>query len=390
MNTLHDVPAVAPAGAATANLRPRTEASLAASHPPLGHRSLSKELRRLRSSGALLALGLWVVVAALLSLALGAMPIPISRVVGILLTELGVGEHAATLQQRSVVLAIRAPRVCLGLTVGASLGVSGALMQGLFRNPLADPGLIGVSSGAALGAQMVIVLGAALGIADATALDALPVAAFVGALGVTSLVWTLSLRGGRTEIATLLLAGIAINALCGSLQGLLMLVASDSQLRTMTFWTLGSLGGASFRNLAVTLPVVIGVLSLTPRLAPALNALLLGEADARCLGVSIERLKRCSVVLASLAVAASVAFCGVVGFVGLVAPHLVRLAAGPDHRIVLPGSALLGASLLLFADLAARTLVPPQEIPLGILTAAIGAPFFLWLLRRRRALGAGW
>jgi iron complex transport system permease protein len=317
------------------------------------------------------------------------MSIPLGRVLGILASELGMSGSDALLEERSVVIAIRVPRILLGSAVGAALGVSGALMQGLFRNPLADPGLIGVSSGAALGAKAVIVLGGTLGLSGALATYALPVAAFVGAVGVTSLVWSLSLRSGRTEVATLLLAGIAINALAISLQGLLALAASDSQLRAITFWTLGSLGGASFQNVALTLPIVMAVVALSPALSPALNALLLGESDARSLGVPIERLKRVAIVLSSLAVAASVAFSGIVGFVGLMAPHLVRMAAGPDHRIVLPGSALLGAALLLLADLAARTLVPPQEIPLGILTAAVGAPFFLWLLRHRR-VGVGW
>jgi iron complex transport system permease protein len=343
---------------------------------------------------ARLVLGLlvvWVGLCALFSLALGAMPIPFGRVARIIWAEIGVFGQGFDLgfEERSVVMAIRAPRVLLGLSVGAALGVSGALMQGLFRNPLADPGLIGVSSGAALGAKVVIVLGGALGSSSSLWVWMVPAAAFGCALGVTSLVWGLSLRGGRTEVATLLLAGIAVNAFAMSIQGLLSLVASDSQLRAITFWALGSLGGATYDNVWVTLPVALGVLACCPLLAPSLNALLLGESDACCLGVSVERLKRVSVLLASLAVGASVAFCGMVAFVGLMAPHLVRMVVGPDHRVVLPGSALVGAALLLMADLAARTLVPPQEIPLGILTAALGAPFFLWLLKRRQ-VGSGW
>jgi iron complex transport system permease protein len=333
----------------------------------------------------LMGLALAVVACVAANLALGAMHVPLVRVVAALLEPLGLSAPLG-IEERAVVLAIRLPRVLLGLSVGAALGVSGALMQGLFRNPLADPALIGVSSGAALGAKTVIVLGAQLGTSLAMDL-ALPLSAFLGALAVTWLVWGLSRRDGRTDIATLLLAGIAINALAMALQGMLALVASDAQLRTLTFWTLGSLGGATFQSVGLSVPGVALVLAAAPIFASSLNALLLGEGDARCLGVDVERLKRSAVVLTALAVGSAVAFCGNVAFVGLLAPHLLRLSFGPDHRLLLPGAALLGAVLISLSDLASRTLLAPQEIPLGILTAALGAPFFLWLLRRRRLLG---
>jgi len=344
-------------------------------------------LRRQRRVWLVLG-GLFVamLLCAALGLGLGAMRIPLVRVLEVLLHGIGVQVGPIGLEEQGVVLSIRLPRVLLGLSVGAALGVSGALMQGLFRNPLADPTLIGVSSGAALGAKTVIVLGASGGWALSRDV-ALPACAFLGALVVTWLVWGLARRDGRTEVPTLLLAGIAINALAMSLQGVLALLASDAQLRTLTFWTLGSLGGATYDAVWLSLPGVLLVLLGAPFLAGSLNALLLGEGDARCLGVDVERLKRVTVLLTALAVGSAVAFSGNVGFVGLLAPHLLRMAFGPDHRLLLIGSALLGAIVLTLADLASRTLLAPQEIPLGILTAALGAPFFLWLLRRRGRRG---
>ncbi|HTV23947.1 MAG TPA: iron ABC transporter permease [Polyangiaceae bacterium] len=346
-------------------------------------RGLSGERRRRL---VLVGLGVAVLGCAAANLALGAMHVPLARVLAALLEPFGVPVPALGVEERAVVLAIRLPRVLLGLSVGAALGVSGALMQGLFRNPLADPTLIGVSSGAALGAKTVIVLGTQLG-ASLAGDWALPLCAFLGALAVTWLVWGLSRRDGRTDVTTLLLAGIAINALAMALQGLLALIASDAQLRTLTFWMLGSLGGATFQSVGLSAPGVALVIVAAPFFAGSLNALLLGEGDARCLGVDVERLKRVAIVLTAVAVGSAVAFCGNIAFVGLLAPHLLRLAFGPDHRLLLPGAALLGAVLISLSDLVSRTLLAPQEIPLGILTATLGAPFFLWLLRRRRLIG---
>ena len=289
-------------------------------------------------------------------------------------------------QQEAVVTAIRLPRVLLNVLVGAGLSVSGAAMQGLFRNPLADPGLVGVSSGAALAAVSVIVLGATVleGLSSALGLFTLPLAAFVGSGVTTVIVYRLSSVQGRTAVATMLLAGIAVNALTGSVTGLLTFAATDEQLRNFTFWSLGNMGGATWTSLASVAPFILISVSLLVRYARPLNAFLLGEAEAGHLGVPVQRMKREIVALTALAVGASVAVTGIIGFVGLVVPHLLRLTVGPDHRYVMPGAALLGASLLMGADLAARTVVMPAELPIGIVTAIVGAPFFLYLLLRSK------
>lgn len=281
---------------------------------------------------------------------------------------------------------IRAPRVALGMLVGAGLAMTGATIQGLFRNPLADPGLIGVSSGAALAAVSVIVLGATAfqGLSHTLGAYTLPLAAFIGSLLVTGLVYRLANVEGRTDIATMLLAGIAINALLGAATGLLTYAANDAQLRTLTFWLMGSLGSATWTQVFTALPLILLPVLILPWFAPALNAVLLGEAEAGHLGFNLERIKQVLIILVALIVGTAVALTGVIGFVGLVVPHLLRLAFGPDHRLLLPASALLGASLLLLADLIARTVVNPAELPIGIITALLGGPFFLWLLNRYR------
>ena len=338
---------------------------------------------------AALTLGLMLV--AVLSLGIGAVEIAPGQVLAILLAPLGLElPWAFEPGQAAVLTQVRAPRVLLAILVGAALAVSGAAMQGLFRNPLADPALIGVSAGAALAAVAVIVLGGGLlaGFTMAAGSYALPLAAFCGSLVVTLLVKRLATREGRTDVATLLLAGIAVQAVAMAGTGLLTYVADDQQLRTLTFWSMGSLGGASWAALAAAAPLMLLAIGLIPWYARALNALLLGEAEAGHLGVDTERLKRLLVLLVAAAVGAAVAVSGIIGFVGLVVPHLLRLLLGPDHRYLLPGSVLLGATLLLLADLLARTLVAPAELPIGIITALVGGPFFIWLLvGRRRAVG---
>jgi len=357
--------------------------------PPVAKdRSVRAAGRRARSRLVLLALAALLVLVVIASVGIGAVAIAPGELGAILAARLG-ADIAVDARQAGVLLAIRLPRVLLGLLAGAGLAVAGALMQGLFRNPLADPGLIGISSGAALAAVAVIVLGATLldGISRALGPFTLPVAAFGGGLLATVLVYRLGSRGGRTSIGTLLLAGIAINALAGAATGLLTFVATDEQLRSITFWSLGSLGGATWRSVGAVAPLIVPVLLLAPRLAQPLNLLLLGEAEARHLGVNVESTKRVVVALSALAVGASVAVAGIIGFIGLVVPHLLRLALGPDHRLLLPGAALLGAALLLGADLLARTIVAPAELPIGIVTALAGAPVFVWLLLRDRARG---
>ncbi|MDO9406022.1 MAG: iron ABC transporter permease [Polaromonas sp.] len=286
-----------------------------------------------------------------------------------------------------VFLNIRLPRLLLGVAAGAALGLSGALMQGLFRNPLADPGLIGVSSGAALAAGATIVVGSLWFPELPRTLGSwtLVMMAFAGSLLVTALVYTLSQQDGGTRVGLMLLAGIAINSLAGAGLGYLTFLASDEQLRNIQFWLLGSLGGARWSAVTLVGVVVLGACAAGVALARPLNAIALGEGQAALLGVPVERVKRFAVLVTALAVGAVTATTGIIGFVGLVAPHCVRMIAGPDHRVVLPGSALLGAALVLAADSFARTAVKPAELPLGVLTAFVGVPFFLLLLRHFRS-----
>ncbi|MDN5514035.1 MAG: iron ABC transporter permease [Pseudomonas sp.] len=323
-----------------------------------------------------------------LSLALGPVSLPLGDTLRAALRLLGLPLAAdAAVQQAELILAqIRMPRTLLGLAVGMVLALCGVAMQGLFRNPLADPGLVGVSSGAALGAAVAIVGGAAFGgLPEAFAPYLLSVCAFVGGLLVTALVYRLGRRDGQTNVATMLLAGIALTALAGAAIGLFTYLADDATLRTLTFWNLGSLNGASYARLWPLLLATLAVALWLPRRARALNALLLGESEARHLGFDVERLKRELVFCTALGVGAAVAAAGLIGFIGLVVPHLMRLLVGPDHRLLLPASALAGASLLLLADLVARLALAPAELPIGIVTALIGAPFFIYLLVRGRS-----
>lgn len=287
-----------------------------------------------------------------------------------------------------IVLDIRLPRTLLGLTVGAALAISGAAMQGLFRNPLADPGLVGVTAGAALAAVTVIVLGSgAIGaVMGDLAFYALPLAAFVGGLITTTALYAIATRQGRTSVATMLLAGIAIGALAGAATGMLIFMSDDRQLRDFTFWTLGSLAGATWEKVGVAVVFLLVVLAVLPRIAAGLDALLLGEGEARHLGIPVQGVKRLTVFAVAAAVGASVAVAGPIGFVGIVVPHLLRLVIGPRHAGLLPTSALLGGVLLVGADMVARTIVAPAELPIGIVTAILGAPFFLWLLLRQRSI----
>ncbi len=335
-----------------------------------------------------IALGLLLVLLLWLSLALGPVSLPLGDTLRAALRLLGLPFAAdASVQQAELILSqIRMPRTLLGLAVGMVLALCGVAMQGLFRNPLADPGLVGVSSGAALGAAVAIVGGAAFGgLPEAFAPYLLSACAFVGGLLVTALVYRLGRRDGQTNVATMLLAGIALTALAGAAIGLFTYLADDATLRTLTFWNLGSLNGASYARFWPLLLATLAVALWLPRRARALNALLLGESEARHLGFDVERLKRELVFCTALGVGAAVAAAGLIGFIGLVVPHLMRLLVGPDHRLLLPASALAGASLLLLADLVARLALAPAELPIGIVTALIGAPFFLYLLVRGRS-----
>lgn len=351
---------------------------------------LSQEQRRRRFTVALA--GLLLTAAVLAGLGFGAVEISPLQALAIALAKLGLAPLAEFGTREDLIFsAIRAPRTALGMLAGAALAASGAALQGLFRNPLADPTLIGVSSGAALGAVISIVFGAALFpfLPDSISPVLLPVAAFAGGLVAIALVYLIASRDGMTDIATLLLAGTAITAITGAGIGFMIFLSDDQQIRDINFWMLGSLSGATWSALApAAVLIVLGCCGIL-YCSRALDALSLGESDAHHLGFEPERIKRSLIVLCALAVGASVALTGVIGFVGLMTPHIVRLLAGPGHRTLIPTSILLGAALMLAADVLARTIVTPAELPIGIVTASIGGPFFLWLLIRWRARG-GW
>lgn len=290
-----------------------------------------------------------------------------------------------TRQVESVVWSIRLPRTLMATAIGAGLAVSGATMQGMFRNPLADPGLIGVSTGATIGAMIGIVFGF-----HVLGLWSVPVSAFLGACGVTALVYGFARHRGRTEVVTLLLAGVAITAIGNAAIGLLMSIANDNQLRTITFWTLGSLSGSRWNQVGVVSALVLIGSAMCWSKAKELNLLSLGEREARHLGVEVESLRVILVIAVAITVGGSVAFSGTIAFVGLVVPHLVRLLIGPDHRVLIPLSAIVGSTLLLAADLASRTLASPAEFPIGVTMSLVGGPFFLWLLLHMRDRQGGW
>ena len=334
---------------------------------------------RSRHAGILAILSLLAAVAIIASLGVGASAISPGTVLRTLL-------HAADASARdtAIVLHLRLPRTLLGFGLGAALAVSGALMQGLFRNPLADPGLIGVSAGGAMAAVAVIVLGVPALLAGTVGPFALPLAAFAGSLCTTLAIQRIASDDGRTDVSTLLLAGIAINAIAGAVTGFLIFGSDDRQLRDITFWSMGSLGGATWTTVLGLAPFALGAVFAAGRWAGVLDALLLGEREAGLLGFDVEPAKRRIVIATAAAVGAGVAAAGAIGFVGLVVPHLVRLMAGAGHRLLLPASALLGGTLMLCADILARTVVIPAELPIGLVTALLGGPFFLWLLIRRR------
>lgn len=323
---------------------------------------------------------------ALLSVGFGAVEIAPLQVLAILIGKIGLNLPVEfTERQESVLLFIRLPRVILGLTVGAGLAVSGAVLQSLFRNPLADPALIGVSSGAALAVSVSIVLGEvfALSFLSFNTPYVLPFAAFFGGLLATLFIYRIGRRRGGANVTTMLLAGIAVNAFAFAGIGLMSFLATDAQLRNIMFWNLGSFGGASWTSLAIAAPLILISVFCLLNLSRVLNVILLGEAEAKHLGVNTGRLKWQVICLVALCVGASVAAVGAIGFVGLIVPHLLRLTVGADHRYLLPNSVLLGANLILGVDILARSIVAPAELPIGILTAFIGAPFFIWLLLKK-------
>lgn len=326
----------------------------------------------------------------LLAAITGAFSIPLADSFDLILAKLGIIQEVNP-QQEIVLWSIRTPRVLLSACVGAALGISGAALQGLFRNPLVEPSLLGISSGAALMAVIVIVFGAFFPYQWVQRLQdyLLPIFAFLGSLVVVIATYSISQRNGRTDIGLLLLAGIAINALAESLIGLIIYFADDQALRTFTFWRMGDLGGATWDKIGWTSALII-----LPSIAllffhRKLDAFALGEAEAFHLGVSVERVKYMVIILSTLAIGASVALVGTIGFVGLIVPHIIRTMLGPNHQFLLPASFIGGAVLLVLADTVARTIVMPSELPIGIITALVGAPFFIGLLiqsKRKRII----
>ncbi|MEH3411155.1 iron ABC transporter permease [Phytobacter diazotrophicus] len=288
--------------------------------------------------------------------------------------------HSGDEALRQIWLTIRLPRVLLALVVGASLALSGCVMQGLFRNPLADPGLLGVSSGAALAVACWLVL--PLTVPALVALYAPMLAAFLGSVGVMMVIFILS-KTRDSSLSRLLLVGIAINALCGALVGVLSWISNDAQLRQLSLWGMGGLGQAQWSTLAVAATLMVPSAVVVWRVAGQLNLLQLGDEEAHYLGVNVPMLQRLLLLCSALLVAASVAISGIISFIGLVVPHLMRLWLGADHRALVPGSVLAGAILLLIADTIARTVVAPAEMPVGLLTSVLGAPWFLWLIFRQ-------
>lgn len=337
----------------------------------------------------LILTGLFVLLVAVISLSvcIGAVSIAPANFFSIIAYNTGLSKvQNFEPQQEAVLLVLRLPRVILGVLIGSGLAVSGAAMQGLFRNPLAEPGLIGVSSGASLFAVMMIVLEVSLlkNVVAYLHYYALPVAAFTGACVTTFLVYRLSIQHGKANITALLLSGIAISALAGAFIGLMTYIATDEQLRNITFWSLGSLGGATWNSVTVLLPFIIIPVTVLPFLAKSLNAFALGEAPAKHMGVNTGLVKRSVIVLATMAVGGSVAAAGIIGFIGLVIPHIIRMAFGADHRLLIPASALFGAAVLTLADLVSRTIAAPAELPIGIITSLIGAPVFIYIILHQK------
>ncbi len=349
--------------------------------------NVAASIRDYRQAVILGGLGIALLVTAVVALTVGAVSIPVSDVAAILLHQTGLNTTSPVDEVHEVVLhSIRIPRILLTILIGAALGISGASLQGLFRNPLVEPGLIGVSGGSAAAVVMCIVFGGALALPVTGWLhdSILSFVAFAGGLAATLVVLKLSNQFGKTNIAVMVLTGVAMNALAGALIGLAIFYADENQLRTFTFWTLGDLGGASWDKLVIAGPVLLFSSLMLVLHGNALNALALGEAEAFHLGVDTERTKRRIILFSALNAGVSVSMAGMIGFVGLVVPHVIRVSFYADNRMVLPASMLTGALLLLLADLIARTVVSPSELPIGIVTALVGAPFFIFLLLKAK------
>ena len=321
-----------------------------------------------------------ILAAALISLSLGPVEIPASHVASIVLSFIGLNFTDFGRTEQLVIEQIRLPRIIVGASVGAALGVAGATMQGLFRNPMADPGIIGVSAGGAVGAVVAI----ATGVAGLFFL-ALPSFAFLGAMSASFLVYGIAAVGGRFSMATLLLAGVAVNAFLGAVVSAIIIIIPDNEaLREILFWLAGGLDSRSWEHVRVSTPLIVGGIGVVVLMSRDLNLLMLGDDEARSMGVRVGLARPFLLTAAALATGAAVAVSGTIAFVGLVTPHVLRLALGPDHRVLVPMSAAGGAVFVIVADTLARTIVQPAEFRVGILTAFVGAPFFIFLLIKNK------
>lgn len=342
---------------------------------------------KVRNTVVLIVLGVLVLLTALVSSGVGQMQISVAEILSSVAQRFGLDwgmlpEHP---HAESALWAIRFPRVLMAIIVGAALSAAGVMMQGVFGNPLAEPSVVGVSSGAAAFACTSIALGLSF-FGQWTTI----VAAFIGGLVATTVVYVTARHGGRTEVVTLVLTGVAINAIAGAVIALMTFLGDTSAREEIIFWQLGSLNGTLWLNVWIAGPIALVGMVLGFTRTRQLDLLALGERPARHLGVNVESLRKQVIVIVAFLTSAAVAFAGVIGFLGLVIPHILRMALGPGHRMLLPASVLGGALLMLVADTVARTLVPNADLPIGMLTALVGGPFFFWLIRRTRRGAGGW
>ena len=360
--------------------------SSAASSAPLpdaGQHILNKK-RKNRLILTSLAIALAVTFS--MAIIIGSSNTGLKEMIGSILTSLGFSSPWPLEEmQKFIITELRLPRAIVAVSIGATLAIGGVAMQGLFRNPLADPGLLGVNSGAALGASLIIVLGNSI-LPEALnpyKIYAVPVGAFMCALSITYLIVKIGTVNGRANIFILLLTGVALQAIIGALMGLLTYISDDQQLRSLSFWNMGDLGVASWKEIVYVIPAMAFCSWRILRSANSLNLFLLGELEAQHLGIDVQKLKNSIIVWTSLSIAMAVSFTGSIGFIGLAAPHLVRLMCGPNHKTLFPGAAIMGALILCFSDILSRS-IHTAEIPVGIITASIGGPVFLWLLLLQR------
>ncbi len=324
-----------------------------------------------------------------LYLIIGPVKISISQIIDIFINKFNFFQNEFPSYNKiheMVLIDIRLPRLFMAILVGAGLAMSGAILQGLFRNPLIDPGFIGVSSGAAVGAMIAIMFSQFFYFYFNASISTflLPILAISGSFTTTYLIYKMSKFANKTNIMTMLLSGIAVNALSGSIIGLFINFTTDLELRTFTFWTLGGLDSADWRVVLIASVIILTSISIIYSIRKKLDIFMLGDAQASHLGINVEALKKTIILLASTIVGISVAFCGMIGFIGLVTPHLIRLFIGPKHKYLIPGSALLGAIILIVSDIISKTIISPAQLPIGVVTSLIGAPFFIFLILKQK------